>query len=188
MSKSRKRKPKTKKEAPPPPLPPPTKWWTPLRGIVAGGAATIAFAAAVLTFLPRVSIEPAMAPDVATGSWGTFEIANTGYIPLTGTRTSMGLCFIGGRINEPPNYACHGPLKSRFHFMPWDHPWLGIDEKFTISLGNLIQIPPGGYANISLILSYRPWFLPWRVEKEVRFVTMLARDGREYWSARPASE
>ena len=187
MPKSRKRK-QTAKKTNPPKSQPPTKWWTPLRRIIAGGAATIAFLAAALALLPRVSIEQALAPDVSTGSWGTFEIANTGYIPLTDTRTSMGICFIGGAITEPPNYVCHGPLKSRSHFMPWDHPWLGIDEKFTIGLDKLIQFPPGRYADISLIVSYKPWFLPWRMEKEVKFVTMLARDGREYWSARPASE
>jgi len=45
-----------------------------------------------------------------------------------------------------------------------------------------------GGADISIIVEYQPGFIPFRQEKEFRFATERASDGKLYWMTRPFDE
>ncbi len=63
-----------------------------------------------------------------------------------------------------------------------------MDDKFTVRLGDKFEVVPPArlaYADITVVVSYRPWFLPWRREKEVRFYTKSRPDGFLDWLYAP---
>jgi hypothetical protein len=61
-----------------------------------------------------------------------------------------------------------------------------MDEKYVIDLRELppFKEAPFQSAEISIAVSFMPWFIPWRREKEFRFSTR-EQDGKHYWFARP---
>jgi hypothetical protein len=159
------------------------RWWTPLRKVLAGMGGAIGLVAALVTFVPHVLIVPDVPPDQVSGSLGTFQIENVGIVGLSDVQTYIGICS-----GNNPHYQCKGSLQSRLHFLRWDHPWVGPDDRYSIDLKDFWRMPGFKWMDMSLIVSYRPWFLPWRREFEVRFITDFQPDGKVVWAARPSSE
>jgi hypothetical protein len=193
MPKSRRRKPKPNTARPtgatPKVLPgTSSRWWTIPRKLIAGFAGIVAFAAAAVTFLPRVAVDPDVLPDMAHGSLGTFKVKNAGLIPLEDITIDMGLCSLSVNGAIPRPIDCQGHLGARFHGHPWHHNYLRIDDAFTIGVGDLLRANSFNYADISWQITYKPWFLPWTQMAEFRFTTQSLEDGTTVWYQRPSDE
>jgi hypothetical protein len=104
------------------------------------------------------------------------------------------MCRIDGRVimqSEGSNGGCKGPLGSRFTTPDWRAKALAMDEKYTITVDDIFRRPflidpPTSvkYADVSIIVIYDPWFVPWHREKEFRFETRPTA-GKLFWFARP---
>jgi hypothetical protein len=192
MPKSKKREKTKKRRLQSSPPVPRSHWWKRPWGIVTATTsfivASIGLAAAVATFLPRITIEPVGQIDPASPYPISFTITNTGIIPLTNVQPGFGICefFSGDPENRPDR--CDGPLTSVLFMPQWLVKRLDMDEKHVIRFDDMFNIRPSakfGFANIAVTISYNPWILPWRRNPQFRFITRLERDGKLTWIPRP---
>ena len=156
----------------------------PLFSIVLWLCTVLGGIAAAVIFLPRPIVSAPSVPldqnDIFSVS---FDIINGGYVPLEDSCILLGVGQIGTR-GAQINSSFTPTFESRLAFAPWQHHRLGMDDKFTIVLTDAIkgQID---FADIAIIVSYKPWFLPIRREKTYRFVSIRQADGRSYWRSWP---
>jgi hypothetical protein len=191
MQRSKKRKGKAKKQVQQPLPPAPRKSFPALAKIGAGilGLCTIVGTlVGLVVLLPRMTVDSDKLVDPLNAPPITFTLTNTGYIPLTNVRPAMGLCdFVIGPPRDIDD-RCDGSLSSGFQLTKWFTKRLSMDEKHTIRLDDLFDLSPPtqfGGANISIKISYEPWFLWFRMEKEFRFMTRMEKDGKFSWVNRP---
>jgi hypothetical protein len=153
--------------------------------LIASVAAFIGFASAAVTFLPRPTVDGPSSP-YEVSSLISFVIGNASIVPLENVQPMLGLCTLTFGSTEPPKPPrdCGSSLGTRFVRPQWHAPYIGIDDKHTITVDDMFrgQI---GYADISVVIAYSPWFLPWRREREFRFETRKLGDGKIYWFAHP---
>ena len=150
--------------------------------------------AALLSLLPRVSVTPIDPSDPARPFESSFTVTNTGFIPLRDAGVELAPYEIdGGAIpfDEHHRPQIDPSYKGRI-IMPalgWDHHDLGIDEKFTISLGHpFLGLAPGatlGGADIGIVVHYRPWLIPYEQTRIFRFVTHRYPNGTISWFSHP---
>jgi hypothetical protein len=189
MPESRKRKPRklSKGQSPPPPW-----WqrhWKATVAVVGTIAAFVGFASAVVTFLPRLTVESGGPTDPSSPYPIPFVITNTGIIPMSQVQPMVGLCDI--YYGEPKNLPERCPKILTFLvFGPWFANKLAPDERYTIHLNEFLNITGAKFAaaDLSIKIEYYPWFLtlwPFHRAKEFRFQTALGTDGKLSWKARP---
>jgi hypothetical protein len=142
--------------------------------------------AAVLTFLPRVVVSPPTSPiDPRNAMSVSFDVINTGFIPLWDVSASLGLGEItnsGGLVETAvPTF------KSRIIFPGWEHHRLGMDDRFTVDLSEWMGLWVTA-ADIAIVVSYRPGGLPITKERVFRFVATRGSDGKPRWKSWPVGE
>ena len=163
---------------------PKSKRRTALLPMVLGLCTILGGIAAAVVFLPRPIVSAPSVPldqnDIFSVS---FDIINGGYVPLEDSGILLGVGQIGTR-GARINSSFTPTFESRLAYAPWQHHRLGMDEKFTIVLTDAIkgQID---FADIAIIVSYKPWFFPIRREKVYRFVSIRQTDGHSYWRSWP---
>ncbi len=165
------------------------KWWTGphkfAAWLIGSVVALIGFASAVVTFLPRPTVDGPSNPYEMSLPI-SFVIGNANIVPLENVQPMLGLCtLVFGSTDRPQSgRGCGSALGSRLVRPQWLAAYIGIDDKHTITIEDMFkgQI---SYADISIILEYSPWFLPWRREKEFRFETRKLGDGKIYWFIHP---
>lgn len=149
----------------------------------------IGFIVGLAVFWPRFTIEPSGPFEPMSKSAATFRFANTGLLPLRNFQPSLGICdLIFGpdqRDRDTSSKRCRGELGTKLMFDPWFRPWLAIDEKYDIAIEDLFKAPPLAYADIAISVTYNPWRLPVRLEKQFRFETRKMSDGKMYWFSKP---
>lgn len=164
-----------------------------LTGIVLGLATLIGVPAAVLNLLPRISVTTPSSPvDPNNVLSVSFDISNTGYVPLSDVEVRLAA---GDIIGPQPGGALRGILKKNgapafnliIELVSGKHHYLGIDDKLTINPESQIGGQVEG-ADIAVIVSYKPWFLPIRRQKLFRFLTTKDRMGNTYWRSWPTNE
>ncbi len=155
-------------------------------------ATLVGLPAFVLTVLPRVSVSAPSAPlDPNNILSVSFDISNSGYIPLDDVSAKLG----AGHIGAPGEPGIHSRLKPNgvpyfdvyFPIIQNQHHHLGLDERFTINPESQL----GGYirnADIAVIVSYQLWFVPWHTEKPFRFIAQPDGQGKVYWRSWPVDE
>ncbi|NOT23697.1 MAG: hypothetical protein HOP22_13360 [Nitrospiraceae bacterium] len=77
---------------------------------------------------------------------------------------------------------------SRLTLESWQNKNLAMDERFTITLDDMLKIDHAAKfagADFSIIVSYHPWIIPIRFEREFRFATKLQSDGLLHWFSLP---
>ena len=143
--------------------------------------------AALLTFLPRPTVSPPSTPfDIKNPFSVSFDISNSGYIPLEDCTALLGVGEIANGPDARLNPSFIPSFKSRFVMPSWKNHDLGEDERFTIVLTDLISKATA--ADIAIIVTYKPWFLPWKREKAFRFITQEQSNGQLYWRSWPMGE
>ena len=73
-------------------------------------------------------------------------------------------------------------------YAPWLNHRIDMDERYEVSLNDLWDIKPLRFADIALVIYYRPWFLPINRKKVFRFITHKGQDGKLRWYAYPTGE
>jgi hypothetical protein len=142
--------------------------------------------AALVTFLPRVAVEPYGQFDPSSTSPTLFDISNVGPIPLLQIRPLLGLCRLSFEespqmVGDCPN---SGPIQARMLLNLWIRDNLASGDHYTIAMQDLFRPTPARpirAADISIIVTYRVPFTWWRQEKEFRFFTKEEGDGKRYW-------
>ncbi|MGB9145673.1 MAG: hypothetical protein WCC14_07620, partial [Acidobacteriaceae bacterium] len=66
---------------------------------------------------------------------------------------------------------------------------LGIDQRITFSPATTIHLPvPIKEADMVLVVHYRPWIIPIRMDGKFRFVARKDSAGNVYWRSWPTNE
>jgi hypothetical protein len=155
-------------------------------------ATLLGLAVGALALLPRISVSPPSSQvDPNNVLSVSFDISNTGYIPLEDVSAKLAAGDIGAP-NAPGIHAKRKPNGAPefwvyFPIIQNQHHYLGLDERFTINPESQM----GGFvsqADIAVIVSYQPWFIPWRREKSFRFFAKPDRQGKVYWRSWPIDE
>ena len=143
--------------------------------------------AAIIVFLPRPMVSAPSTPFDKTNPFSvSFDIANSGYVPLWDCGVSLG---VGQIINIKGSHLDPSfipTFESRMVNPAWQHHRLAMDERFTVALTDFFDKAIA--ADIALIVSYKPWFVPIHREKIFRFVTFKQADGHSYWRSWPIDE
>jgi hypothetical protein len=144
-------------------------------------------AAALTVFWPRPMVSAPSIPFDKTNPFSvSFDISNGGYLPLWDCGVGLG---VGQIINIKGNHLDPSfipTFESRIINPAWQHHRLAMDERFTVALTDFLD--KAGAADIALIVSYKPWFVPINREKIFRFVTFKQADGNSYWRSWPIDE
>jgi hypothetical protein len=157
-----------------------------------GFATLIGIPAFVLTVLPRIAVSPPSSPvDPNNVLSVSFEVSNSGLIPLNDVSAKMAIGDIG-EGNDPGMHGRRTPngvpyFDIYFPIEPDQHHRLGLDERFTINPESQL----GGYvrsADIEIVASYEPWIIPIHREKRYRFVAIKDLQGNTYWRSWPTDE
>ncbi len=93
-------------------------------------------------------------------------------------------------VGRTPSPSFIPSFKSRILIGQWQHHTIEMDERYSVPLTDspFRFTYPTNFADIALIVSYRPWILPFRREKVFRFVTHKAENGNLYWYSLPLHE
>jgi hypothetical protein len=138
-------------------------------------------------FLPRVTVDVSWPYNASNPSAVTFTINNINIVPLRNVIIAVGLCSLS--FNDEPPMFCNGPAATTLAPRLWTVKWLDVDERYEIALESLIKMQDSKRqvtsANITIIVGYAPWLMPWRNKREFRFVTEKLSDGRVYWVPTP---
>jgi hypothetical protein len=165
-----------------------------LLGWLLSFATLIGIPAFALMVLPRVSVSvPSAQVDPNNVLSVSFDISNTGYIPLNDIALGVAPALIdsgaasGGKIvgtlkpNGVPDF------EHVINFQGWQHHNLSLDERITFDLASVIK-GTISKADIAVVISYTPWIVPLRREKRFRFVTMTSETGMTEWRSWPLDE
>jgi hypothetical protein len=156
-------------------------------------AALISFAAAVVTFLPRVQFD--VAPEYVSGSPLPASVIVTNLLwPLSDVSFMVRICRVqtsaGAKIIGLEN--CNGTSKGRGGLTTpeWQKHRLRTDEKWTVYIGGNIRFyAEAATSDVHVALRYWPWLIPqlWfdPMEAEARVVLRTKPDGSRFWAATP---
>jgi hypothetical protein len=156
--------------------------------------ATVGFASALMTFLPRISIEPPGPFDPAKPLASPFRITNTNFIPVMDGEVRFEICNVFLQAPQEKRHKCQpevGAKISTLTLLRTTFTRLGMDQKIDVPFGDtLATAPPTKLAAADIIVSvaYHPWFLPWARQADQRFYTRKQPDGQLYWLAIPPDE
>jgi hypothetical protein len=144
--------------------------------------------AALLTFLPRVSVNISDPVDLDNTFSALVTVTNTGNIPLKDVLVTMGIgviCTQGASncpVPEFPDPRREYPSRyRRSQILPRD---LKIDDHFTIALDDITYAKEKGgleYADIAVIVSYKLPYIFLSKEKTFPLYTRKASNGKLYW-------
>jgi hypothetical protein len=158
--------------------------------------------AAVVTFLPRVTIDFVDTEDTSDTISSHFTIIDTNFIPLEDLNVSIGLCRLQVSFksfngdDQPVNLVTNGQKDvcdySKISFLTvntWLKHRLEMDERYTIDLSEYFKT----YAmplklmsgDIAMVVDFKPWIWPRSQKRYFRFVTEMQKSGRVRWIAKP---
>jgi hypothetical protein len=159
-----------------------------LRNIASAIVVVMGLIASVSAVLPRVTVEASEPAAPANPFTSTFKISNNQFYPLedVGIEASLWCVTLGRSPAKPaPIPDCIRSTRTSRH--EWKKHRLEADESYGISLEELYWVTPGAlrYAEVSVVVSYRPWFVPAHREKEIRFAVRQKDNGDMYWVPKP---
>lgn len=157
--------------------------------IMLGAATLVGGIAALLTFLPRLTVAISDPPDPGNPFSSSVVVTNTGYIPLDAVKPKFGIHEINGAARVTPNDQSHvgEPYISSYYPTRWGTHDLGVDDRFTFALNDSISVSKEvfGDADIAIILTYEIPLIHWKREKVFPFITKKQTNGNFYWYAEP---
>ena len=145
---------------------------------------------AAVMFLPGVKVDSEGPVDPANPYPISFKISDANFIPLGDVNVYLEICYAVAAPVPVPR-PCRLPYKERMFKAAWRGHALALDQPFAVTLDDFMRFTAPdkfGGADISIIVEYYPWNLPIREEKEFRFATERAVDGKLHWIPRPLDE
>jgi hypothetical protein len=139
----------------------------------------------------------------------SFKLRNTGVIPLTNLSVAVGFCSIQTKRKDfyitPNNCATPSGLPVlRIGAPEWGGHRLTHEETFTVSLADEMSIRTHKYtvenprviaglktlsdlvsANVVVVVTYDPWFIPYTQQKPFRFVVQTQPNDKVMWKSVP---
>jgi hypothetical protein len=189
MPRSRRRKQKQKKQVSKRNQEPPKQPWTRTQKVYAGllaGATLIGGVAAMMTFLPRVTVN--VSGDLSNPASVQFQFVNINFIPLRKPTYGIMVCEIIYGRDHPALKSPSGPcdatsLKAQPPIDGASQQWFSMDENYTLRLEDMFRVTnsPISRANLIVTISYYPWYLPWRGYRAFGFRTVSGSDEKLYW-------
>jgi len=157
-----------------------------LYSLLIGVCTFVGFAASIIVFLPRPNVSAPTVPfDIEDSFSVSFDISNNGFVPLHNCTIYFGVGQVAGK-NKRLDPLFIPSFESRFVMPAWKNQNLGMDDRLTAVLSDLLKNVAS--ADIAIIVSYNPWIIPIRREKIFRFVTFKHGDGRQFWRSWPVGE
>lgn len=211
MPVSRQRKPKkaqqgSQKPAPPrrTPTPPPAtqrSGWSWLWAAIVALSVVVTIASGIVTFLPRISVDPDGSIDPKAPYPIAFKVKNDTFIKITEVHVMSGLCQVvlgPGALTLASRQAdelgrCAGPLGAGASLAKVAE--LAGGEPLTVDVNDGWPLPvvpawsgPPSFISISIEVIYRPW--PWPITRklELKFETRRRADGFLEWFSVPLAE
>jgi hypothetical protein len=156
------------------------------------GIATLAGGvSSALTFLPRITMAPGDPPNPANPFTAPFTITNSGFIPLEKVDVTVAPLEVLTQprpFDENMRPSVDYPDIEGALYPQWKDHQLAIDGQFTITPEHVIvpaQNAQFSGADIAVVVHYSPWFLPWRRQRQFRFVTHRQPSGGFVWYSHP---
>jgi hypothetical protein len=136
---------------------------------------------------PRVTVEPTDVSEASNPFSGIFKVANLQNYPLHDVRIeAFPWCTKIGRGTDttPPTRCERGMPSSK---REWNHRTIAADDSYQVEVGNVLFATPAAllYADISIKVTFEPWFTPYHLQREFRFYTRRKDDGTIEWLHRP---
>jgi len=149
--------------------------------------AIVGFGITVLTVFPRISVSNLEAIDVLDPFSTPFLISNDGYLPLYNVEFLVAIRRLerigGGGITGTDDF------QSKFTTPDFSAPIFRPTEKFSLYAGRIVKAHNSvSFADIAIVIEFRPMLWPFRRSSQFRFVTQKGADGKLYWMARPVGE
>jgi hypothetical protein len=142
----------------------------------------------LLALLPRMSVSVSDPPDPDWPFSSSVTVVNAGFVPLRSVRPCMGVRQFGTKgAHATPNFK--PPYEGAiFCSVRLDAQDLGLDQRFTFALNDILSIPASNleFADIAVILEYKPWLLPWKQKKIFPMTTRRQSNGHFYWYQKAA--
>lgn len=141
--------------------------------------------AAVVVFWPRVvaTISDPVDPDDPFSASAT--VTNTGYIPLDSVTPYVGVASIRTKGSPPASedFETYPPQTTKFRRAQWPTRTLGLDDKFTFALNDVVDTHPGQLesAAIAVVVDYEIPIIHWQREKIFPFAAHRQTNGKFYW-------
>jgi hypothetical protein len=137
--------------------------------------------AAVVSFLPRVSVSSSESLNPQTPFAAPFVVSNDGVIKITDVSTQMlvrrVMVAVGKDIVIEDNKL--------FDSHPIPIPELDSGKKYTVNYPLLIgEGTPIAKADVDITVIFRVPFLPWKQSKTYKFTTEIASDKTLHWFPR----
>lgn len=198
MSKAKRRRPNQPPKSPKPSPEPRSPWWKQHWKFLATVAglivATVGFASALATFLPRVQFD--VSSEYISGSPFPASVTVINQLwPLSGVSFVVRICSAqnagGGKIIGMKKCTGGSNGGANFTTPDWQKHQLRSDEKWVVYVGGNIQFNVDATsADVRMVIRYWPWLLPhpWFMqlrEKEARVVLYTKPDGSHFWGAKP---
>jgi hypothetical protein len=194
MPRSRGRKNPKHPNVPSPPAPPKLPWWRRWWGATLAISTVVCLAAAVVTFLPRVTIDVGDPTDPLNAFSAPVTVTNT-FPPLERVQLVFGLCKIvyrplpGVRLQQAGRANCVAGSGVRITSTAMAGHRFGTDEKWRVLLKDFVgEQPDFQNGDITMILSFTPWPLNYLradwlfgCERQFRFQASKENNGHWQW-------
>ena len=189
MPQSRGRKPKpvaklaTTKPVVKPARPEPSR----MKKLWGGLIATASFILGTLVLWPQVTIEATSSPEATNPFSGVFKVENGQIYPIEDVHIEAYMWCVKmgvGTDTTPPSLCMKGNIASSKN--EWNHRTIDAHDAYEITAGDVLFSSPNLlYADISVRVTYKPWFIPIHFEREQRFYTRRKDDGEVEWLHKP---
>jgi hypothetical protein len=148
--------------------------------------------AALVTFLPRVSVAATDPVDQTQPFTSSFTITNESIFPLRDVGAGFGI-IESNTMPVPFDEQNRPRLKPRpdmfqFTLPQWNGHSLDLNDKFSINTEHLYGLGGGAIlsgADIYIVVHYQPWVIPWKRTRVFRFVTHHYKNGSYTWLSFP---
>ena len=132
----------------------------------------------VFLVYPRLTITPGITVVKLNPFYTPFVLSNDGYLPIKEIEFTCGLGGVTLRNNKQPTFSNFGVQIANTGISS-----LSASESTSIEFNRIFnQEMPIASADIEVLVSYKPFLVPFRLSKSQRFKTMLNYNGELVWT------
>jgi hypothetical protein len=152
--------------------------WKLIVGTVSGVGLLLGLVTAILSLLPRLSVSNLESLDPDDPFSTPFVVSNDGVLGINDVVLS---CILVRLESATQHWAVEG-FRS-VGYAP-TIPRLDPGEQGTAPCNPAVGLKASA-ADIEVVVSYRPDYVPWKKERPFRFVTVSSKDGKLHWIPQP---